>query len=249
MSLSPGDRLGSYEVTASIGAGAMGEVYRARDTKLDRDIALKILPAAFASDAERLMPAPSRADTWGTGTPRILVAYASASGSTREIAEFIGRVLGGLEAEVDVESADHAGDPASYDAVIVGSAIRYDRWMPEARSFVKAHEESLRRLPVAYFLACLAASGGTAKTERQTLAYAEKVRALAPSVEPVSFGRFAGKLEYRKLSLLVRLLSRALFVIMRVREGDYRDWNAIEAWAKDCHRELSRAGRTTREAV
>ena len=54
MSLAPGTRLGAYEVLALIGAGGMGEVYRARDTKLNRDVALKILPDAFASDPERL---------------------------------------------------------------------------------------------------------------------------------------------------------------------------------------------------
>ncbi len=54
MSLSPGSRLGPYEVTALIGQGGMGEVYRARDTKLGRDVALKVLPDVFADDPERL---------------------------------------------------------------------------------------------------------------------------------------------------------------------------------------------------
>ena len=54
MSLSPGTRLGAYEVTAQIGIGGMGEVYRARDTRLKRDVALKILPELFATDPERL---------------------------------------------------------------------------------------------------------------------------------------------------------------------------------------------------
>ncbi len=54
MALAPGARRGPYEITATIGAGGMGEVYRARDTKLDRDVALKILPQAFASHPERL---------------------------------------------------------------------------------------------------------------------------------------------------------------------------------------------------
>jgi len=54
VSLSPGARLGVYEVTSLIGAGGMGEVYHARDTKLGRDVALKLLPAPFANDPERL---------------------------------------------------------------------------------------------------------------------------------------------------------------------------------------------------
>ena len=54
MSLAPGTRLGPYQITVAIGAGGMGEVYRARDTKLDRDVAIKVLPAALADDPERL---------------------------------------------------------------------------------------------------------------------------------------------------------------------------------------------------
>jgi serine/threonine protein kinase len=54
MSLTAGTRLGPYEVTGAIGAGGMGEVYRARDTKLGRSVALKILPEALAHDVERL---------------------------------------------------------------------------------------------------------------------------------------------------------------------------------------------------
>ena len=54
MSLTPGTRIGIYEVTGSLGAGGMGEVYRARDTRLDRDVALKVLPEAFTSDPDRL---------------------------------------------------------------------------------------------------------------------------------------------------------------------------------------------------
>ncbi len=54
MPLQPGTTLGPYEVTAKIGEGGMGEVYRARDTKLDRDVALKVLPEAFTADPDRL---------------------------------------------------------------------------------------------------------------------------------------------------------------------------------------------------
>src|SRR5579864_3007891 len=54
MSLSAGTRLGPYEILAPIGAGGMGEVYRAKDTKLGREVAIKVLPAALAQDPERL---------------------------------------------------------------------------------------------------------------------------------------------------------------------------------------------------
>ena len=49
-----GERIGPYEIGSALGAGGMGEVYRARDAKLNRDVALKILPAAVAADPERL---------------------------------------------------------------------------------------------------------------------------------------------------------------------------------------------------
>ncbi len=54
MPLSPGARIGTYEVVAAIGAGGMGEVYRARDSKLNRDVALKVLPESLAADPDRL---------------------------------------------------------------------------------------------------------------------------------------------------------------------------------------------------
>ena len=54
MPLAAGTKLGTYEVVSAIGAGGMGEVYQAHDTKLGRDVAIKVLPEAFAHDPERL---------------------------------------------------------------------------------------------------------------------------------------------------------------------------------------------------
>lgn len=76
MSLSIGSRLGPYEITAAIGAGGMGEVFRARDTKLNRDVAIKVLPDAFAHDAERLARFTREAQTLASlNHPNIAAIY------------------------------------------------------------------------------------------------------------------------------------------------------------------------------
>jgi serine/threonine protein kinase len=76
MAIAPGTRLGPYEVTALIGAGAMGEVYRARDSRLARDVAIKVLPASFATDAERLQRFETEARAAGAlNHPNIVAVY------------------------------------------------------------------------------------------------------------------------------------------------------------------------------
>src|SRR5881409_1924332 len=76
MPLDSGSRLGPYEVIAPIGAGGMGEVYRARDTRLDREVAIKILPANYATDPDRLKRFEQEARaTSALNHPNILTVY------------------------------------------------------------------------------------------------------------------------------------------------------------------------------
>ena len=76
MSLTAGTRLGPYEIVSRLGTGGMGEVYRARDTTLHRDVALKILPEAFASDPDRLMRFTREAQTLASlNHPNIAAIY------------------------------------------------------------------------------------------------------------------------------------------------------------------------------
>jgi Tol biopolymer transport system component len=76
MPLAPGTRLGSYEIVAAIGAGGMGEVYRAHDARLRRDVAVKVLPAALAADADRLRRFEQEAlSTAALNHPNILAVF------------------------------------------------------------------------------------------------------------------------------------------------------------------------------
>src|SRR5437868_979577 len=76
MAIQQGARLGPYEIIASIGAGGMGEVYRARDMRLGRDVAIKILPEGLARDKERLNRLELEAQAAGSlNHPNILAIY------------------------------------------------------------------------------------------------------------------------------------------------------------------------------
>src|SRR5277367_2895108 len=76
MTMTPGQRLGPYEILVSIGAGGMGEVYKARDSRLKRDVAVKVLPESFAADADRLRRFELEAQSAGAlNHPNILVVY------------------------------------------------------------------------------------------------------------------------------------------------------------------------------
>src|SRR6266852_2785244 len=82
MAIAPGTHLGPYEITAPIGAGGMGEVYRARDTKLGRDVALKILPEAFAHDTDRMARFEREAQVLASlNHPNIAAIYAVEQGA------------------------------------------------------------------------------------------------------------------------------------------------------------------------
>jgi len=76
MPLSSGSKLGPYEIVALVGAGGMGEVYRARDHRLGRDVAVKVLPATFSHDPERLRRFEQEARAAAAlNHPNILVVY------------------------------------------------------------------------------------------------------------------------------------------------------------------------------
>src|SRR5580765_7924083 len=76
MTLSAGTKLGPYEILAPIGAGGMGEVYRAKDPRLGRDVAIKVLPASFSQDPDRLRRFEQEARSAGAlNHPNILVIH------------------------------------------------------------------------------------------------------------------------------------------------------------------------------
>jgi menaquinone-dependent protoporphyrinogen oxidase len=168
-----------------------------------------------------------------TGTaPKILVTYATRCGSTGSVAERIGQVLCTSGATAEVRPVKTVQDLGSYRAVVVGSAIRMGRWLPEATRFVEQQQSALLRVPVALFCVCMSVADGTIDGRRTAAAYLDPPRKLLGSV--AAEGLLAGTMDYARLPFLYRSLMRAI----KQEEGDYRDWAAVEGWAGDLYSRL-----------
>ncbi len=169
---------------------------------------------------------------------RILVVYASGSGSTAEVAEAIGQTIRDSATEVDVQPVNKEADLSTYDAVVMGSSIRAGRWLPIAIQFLERHRDEMAEMPVAYFTTCLTMVNDTPESRRTVLAYMEPLRQMAPQIEPVGLGLFAG-------SLVPEL--EPILPTQSVLYGDYRDWEVIAAWAREIKPQL--VGRKTGPAA
>lgn len=189
------------------------------------------LPIPQTSEAAKVKFSESSCGIDETKKFKVLVAYASRCGSTGEVAEAIGQPLCNNGVAVDVRLVENVKDLSSYQSVIVGSAIRRSKWLPEAVEFVEANRDFLKEVPVAYFLTCLALSKNTEETRRKASAYLDPVCKAVPEVQPLSMGLFAGVLDYSKLSWGMRMVMKRKMDKVGVQEADYRDWNAIRTWA------------------
>jgi eukaryotic-like serine/threonine-protein kinase len=130
LALTPGIRLGVYEVVARIGEGGMGQVFRARDTKLDRDVAIKILPEAFAHDADRLARFQREAKTLASlNHPNVAAIYGldESGGMTALVMELV--------------EGDDLSQRVARSAIPLDEALRIARQIAEALE--AAHEQGI----------------------------------------------------------------------------------------------------------
>lgn len=162
---------------------------------------------------------------------KILVTYASATGSTAGVAEAIGKSLAEGGAQVDVLPMKSVIDLTPYRAVVAGSAIHGQKWLPEAMQFIRLHQFELSHKPFASFMVCITLSMANAGQYLEGLkSWMSPVRHL---VHPVREGYFAGALDFSKLPFSFNVLAMRLVVLSSMwKEGDHRDWKAIHAWAE-----------------
>lgn len=160
-------------------------------------------------------------------TPRrALVAYASCFGSTKGVADRIAATLRASGLRVDVRPCELSPDPSEYSAVILGSAVFNQRWLPAADQFAHDNREVLARRPVWLF------SVGTFGDRKRIIGplmkrEPEDIAELRQAIGPRDYRVFAGVIDRDRWPLASRLFYHAL----GGRLGDNRDWDAIEEWA------------------
>ena len=157
---------------------------------------------------------------------RVLVVYATKYGATAGIAEKIGQVLQEAGLAVDVKRADQAGDPAGYQAVVLGSAVYIGRWRKQAAHYLKANEKALAQRPVWLFNSGPLGEGDAAE-QAGDLGFPKGLRPIADRINVRDVAVFFGAVDLEKLNPL----ERWMFKNVKSPIGDFRNWNAIAAWA------------------
>lgn len=167
----------------------------------------------------------------------ILITYATRSGSTKEIAEFIGETLSANGEQVEITPIQTAADLLEYKAIILGSAIQSGKLLPETTEFVERNKAELSLKPFAVFLVCMTLAMKNISKYRSFISgWLEPIRVV---VKPFSEGLFSGMLDINKIHKFSDRLKFRLSVLFGVwKEGDNRNWNEIQLWAKNLKSEI-----------
>jgi menaquinone-dependent protoporphyrinogen oxidase len=171
----------------------------------------------------------------------VLVGFATAHGSTQGIAKAIGDRLTQAGLQVDVRAIDAIEGLDGYDAVILGSAIHSDAWLPPASAFVKHHVAELATRPVWLFSVSSIGetSGifgqGVTGFMRRMRKESDELVSFRLAVRPRGHRNFAGSVERSHWNLAGDLFLKAFGGTY----GDHRDWQDIAAWADGIARDLS----------
>ena len=157
---------------------------------------------------------------------RILVAYATRNGSTAEIAQAIGKELTNAGITVDVAEIKTVSTLAGYNAVVIGGPLYMGSVEGAVGKFVGNYHEQLLKLPVAAFVVGLAPKNPDPGAVEAAMAALKKSLG---TVTPVSSVLFAGKLDPARVNFVMR----KFLEMAKIPAGDFRDWDAITAWAQE----------------
>ncbi|MBN2414099.1 flavodoxin domain-containing protein [candidate division KSB1 bacterium] len=172
---------------------------------------------------------------------KILIVYSSGYGSTKEVAERIGKLLGEEKSfEITMSSIDLVSSILEYDGIIVGSSVRADLPLANVRDFFARERFVLPGKKVAFFAVCLAANceEGREKIKKN---FIMPIFENYPKIKLLAAEAFGGKIDFEKLNPVMKnLMKKVLKKTGLPTEGsiDTRDWDFIDSWAIDIRQKL-----------
>jgi menaquinone-dependent protoporphyrinogen oxidase len=183
-------------------------------------------------------PAPQLIASSCTGDPKmerkLLVAYATRTGTTAEVADAIARRLCDAGLPSEVRSVSEVTSLEDYSGAVLGSAVRYASWLPEMTDFIAANRETLSKLPVAFFTMHMLALGDDPAAVAERAKYTAGARDLITPVDEVFF---EGMIDPARLSFFDRIAVR----LVKSPVDDRRDWDRIAGWTDGLVPRLSSA--------
>jgi menaquinone-dependent protoporphyrinogen oxidase len=163
----------------------------------------------------------------------ILVSYASKYGATAEIAEKIGEVLRGAGLSIEILPAKQVKDLSPYNAVVLGSAVYYGRWRKPAVKFLKKNQKWLAERPVWLFSSGPVGEGDPVEL-LQGWTFPPLQQKIADRINPRDIIVFHGAVIQEKLNSF----ENSILEKLESPTGDFRNWDAITAWAQAIADEL-----------
>jgi len=157
---------------------------------------------------------------------RILVAYATKAGSTEEVAGHLAKKLTQHGAQVDLLPVSKVKDISPYRNIVLGSAIRIGKILPEMMEFIKKNQTALQEKEVDVFVLCMTLDKDTPETRKTVSAFIDPVREV---IHPRKEGFFAGVVDPSRLGVFERMMMKAINPPV----GDFRKWDEIDRWAEN----------------
>lgn len=167
----------------------------------------------------------------------VLVAYASALGSTREIAEHVASRMAVALGQVECRPVEEVQSVSGYEAVVVGSAIHNQAWLPAAVLFFTHHAPELAKRPVWAFNVGMADALPRPFRRRGAALQQARLAGVLPQDVPLRGHKvFSGVYEAAQMPAPLRILFR----LTGGRFGDLRDWPAVDAWTDEITAQLAK---------
>ena len=197
---------------------------------------------------------------------KILLVYDTESGSTREVAEIIGKKIIKCNAKVDVLRVADVHNISEYDAIIVGSPNWYGKPTPKIKKFLKRFDKELMQKPFAFYFTCMCLTKIAGENSSESIVYEDpqfniipkpenemnmwqkthagsfyrkQLSKINPDLKQVSVAIFKGRLDFGRLSFFHKIVMKIItLMIKEVQEGEFLNPDAVCDWSEKIYLDL-----------